>query len=96
MGRTRYLVSYDIRDPKRLRKVASILEGFGTRVQYSLFECPLDEMLLAKAKAELVPIISHTNDQVLFISLGGEKRDVDLIIEPIGMPYTKRQMVNIV
>ena len=29
MSRIRYLVSYDICDPKRLRRVAKVLEGFG-------------------------------------------------------------------
>ncbi|EMN95623.1 CRISPR-associated endoribonuclease Cas2-like protein, partial [Leptospira interrogans serovar Medanensis str. UT053] len=31
------LVSYDIREPKRLRRVAKIMEGFGERIQYSVF-----------------------------------------------------------
>ena len=53
MSRIRYLVSYDISDPKRLRKVARSLEGFGVRLQYSVFECPLDDLRLAKLKAEL-------------------------------------------
>ena len=53
MSRLRYLVSYDICDPKRLRKVARSLEGFGVRLQYSVFECPLDEMRLPLDKALL-------------------------------------------
>ena len=44
--RRRYLVSYDIANPKRLRRVAKLLESFGTRLQYSVFECPLDDMRL--------------------------------------------------
>ena len=27
-----HLISYDVRDPKRLRKVAKMLEGYGTRI----------------------------------------------------------------
>ncbi len=38
-----YLVSYDITSDKRRRKIASILENYGKRVQYSVFECELDE-----------------------------------------------------
>lgn len=37
------LVAYDITDPKRLARVARICEDFGVRVQYSVFECHLDE-----------------------------------------------------
>src|SRR3990172_6305833 len=70
VSRIRYLVSYDISDPKRLRKTARALEGFGVRLQYSVFECPLDDMRLAMLKAALHPILKHDEDQVLFVSLG--------------------------
>lgn len=38
-----YVVSYDISSDKLRNKVAKILEGYGTRIQYSVFECRLDE-----------------------------------------------------
>ncbi len=38
-----YLVAYDVRDEVRLRKVAKVLEGFGTRLQYSVFRCRLSD-----------------------------------------------------
>ena len=41
-----YLVSYDIPDTKRRTKLAKTLEDFGDRVQYSVFECILDGVLL--------------------------------------------------
>ena len=37
------IVAYDISDHKRLAKVARVCEDYGVRVQYSLFECHLDE-----------------------------------------------------
>jgi CRISPR-associated protein Cas2 len=37
------LIAYDIADPKRLTRVADICEDFGVRVQYSLFECWLED-----------------------------------------------------
>ena len=40
-----------------MRRVAKVLEGFGVRLQYSVFECPLDEMRLAQAKAALEPVM---------------------------------------
>ena len=96
MSRTRFLISYDICDPRRLRSVAKTLEGYGNRVQYSMFECSLDDSLLAEARAELDHLINHTEDQILFISLGGEQKDVDLIIKSLGLPYFVRDIVNIV
>jgi CRISPR-associated protein Cas2 len=96
MSRIRYLVSYDISDPKRLRKVARSLEGFGVRLQYSVFECPLDDLRLAKLKAELQPLLDHEEDQVLFVSLGPSSSDVSLIIEAMGLPYEVRSRVTII
>lgn len=37
------LVAYDICEPKRLARIARICEDYGVRVQYSLFECHLEE-----------------------------------------------------
>jgi CRISPR-associated protein Cas2 len=96
MSRLRYLVSYDISDPKRLRKVARSLEGFGVRLQYSVFECPLDDLRLAKLKAELQDLLDHEEDQVLFVSLGPSANDASLIIEAMGLPYEVRSRVTII
>ncbi len=39
------VVAYDITDHKRLARVAKVCEDYGVRVQYSVFECRLDEDL---------------------------------------------------
>ncbi|EHC10149.1 CRISPR-associated endonuclease Cas2 [Fischerella thermalis CCMEE 5273] len=36
-----YVVAYDIPCNKRRKKVSDLLEGYGQRVQYSVFECQL-------------------------------------------------------
>ncbi len=96
MSRIRYLVSYDICHPKRLRKVARALEGFGARLQYSVFECPLDDIRMAKLKAELSELMNHDEDQVLFVSLGPTSGDATLVIEAMGLPYEVRSRVTII
>jgi CRISPR-associated protein Cas2 len=95
-ARLRYLVSYDIANAKRLRRVAKCLESYGTRLQFSVFECPLDDTRLAQAKAALAQIINADHDQVLFVSLGPAAADATLIIEALGLPYTVRSRVTIV
>lgn len=94
--RTRFLVSYDICHPKRLRRVAKAMEGFGVRLQYSVFECALDEKRLNKMKSELQTILNHDEDQVLFVSLGPEDSSHNLRIEAMGLPYLIRSRVTIV
>ncbi len=39
-----FLVTYDVADPKRLRRVCRLLEASGTREQYSVFICNLGSM----------------------------------------------------
>ncbi|MEM1296638.1 MAG: CRISPR-associated endonuclease Cas2 [Verrucomicrobiota bacterium] len=97
MERIRYIVSYDIADPKRLRRVAKICEGFGSRLQYSVFECPLDDLRLERLKAQLGSVLREQEDQVLIISLGAENAtSAAFRIEAMGLPYFQRQRITIV
>lgn len=82
--RIRYIVSYDISDPKRLRRVFRTMKGFGDPLQLSVFRCDLsasERVLLIEA---LSKVINHREDQVMIIDIGpvdgrGEDR-----IETIG------------
>ncbi|WP_254449326.1 CRISPR-associated endonuclease Cas2, partial [Anabaena sp. UHCC 0253] len=38
-----WLVCYDVKDDKRRAKLAKLIEQRCQRVQYSVFECPLDD-----------------------------------------------------
>ena len=96
MKRTRFLVCYDISHPKRLYRVAKTLEGYGTRLQLSVFECPLDKLRLAEIKAKLSDVLHHEEDQVLFVALGSETSDASLIIETLGLPYVGRTRITII
>jgi CRISPR-associated protein Cas2 len=96
MARTRFLVSYDICQPKRLRRVAKAMEGFGVRLQYSVFECALDPMRLEQCKAALQPILNHDEDQVLFVSLKPSTSDASLCIDALGRPYEVRSRVTVI
>jgi CRISPR-associated protein Cas2 len=63
------VVSYDIVDDKRRNKVMKTLEGFGHRVQYSVFECELRPADLEKLKARLASLILPEQDDVRFYLL---------------------------
>ncbi|MCL6626772.1 MAG: CRISPR-associated endonuclease Cas2 [Alicyclobacillus shizuokensis] len=64
------LVSYDIGDPKRWRRVYKIMRGYGTHVQYSVFLCQLTEQDEVELRQLLLDVIHQTQDQVLFARLG--------------------------
>lgn len=69
MKRDRHLVSYDIRDPKRLRLVAKTMHAFGTRMQYSVFVCDLSLQELIELKSALRAIL-YPEDSVMIVPLG--------------------------
>jgi CRISPR-associated protein Cas2 len=68
--RQRYVVTYDVCDPVRLRRVFKTLKGYGTHLQLSVFSCDLTELTLVKLKSSLMDIINVEQDAVLFIDVG--------------------------
>jgi CRISPR-associated protein Cas2 len=58
------LVVYDIPDDKRRTKLATFLEGYGRRVQYSVFECFMDLAEMQKLHAALQRRVNPEEDNV--------------------------------
>jgi len=63
------LVVYDISNDRRRTKLHNVLLDFGTPVQYSVFECLLDEKSLAKMKKAVKRVIRPKSDRVRFYYL---------------------------
>jgi len=59
------LVAYDISSPKRLVRVAKVCEDFGVRVQYSVFECRLEETEFLEFWNRLLLEIEDQEDRVV-------------------------------
>ncbi len=59
------LLAYDICDPKRLARVARICEDYGVRVQYSVFECRLDEDEFTDFWLKLLEVIHAKEDRLV-------------------------------
>ena len=60
-----YLVSYDIRDAKRLRSVARKMEGYGCRLQYSVFRARLTKRQLERLVWELKQVLDSEDDLLI-------------------------------
>jgi CRISPR-associated protein Cas2 len=60
-----YLIAYDIRCPKRWRKAYKLLEGYGDRLQYSIFRCWLSQRQREKLRWELEKILKPEDDLFL-------------------------------
>ena len=64
-----YTVAYDITDDKRRNKVAKILKDFGTRIQYSVFECNTDRRAQLRLQNRLEKVIDFGEDTITFYHL---------------------------
>lgn len=88
-----YLISYDIRDDARWRKVYRAMRGQGDRIQYSVFRCVLTQKRLAELCDKLSQAIHHDEDQVLIVPLGAAESDRSWRMETIGQPLVVPERV---
>jgi CRISPR-associated protein Cas2 len=70
MARRRYLVAYDIREDRRLRNVATCMEGYGERIQYSVFICDLSDEEAVTMRGDIEVRIRQSEDSIMIIDLG--------------------------
>ena len=68
--RSRYLVCYDIADPKRLTRVHKTMRGFGEWLQLSVFACDLTAQRRVEMLAAISTLINTREDRVMIIDLG--------------------------
>jgi CRISPR-associated protein Cas2 len=74
------VVSYDISDNRRRTKMMKALEGFGTHVQFSVFECRLKPAEIAEMRGKLKKLTGRQDSvRLYFIGADDVKR-----IEVIG------------
>ena len=58
------LITYDITDPKRLKKINRFLKEFGINTQKSVFECDLDSEGLKKIRTYCKNFLDLDKDAV--------------------------------
>lgn len=66
-----YVISYDIPDNRRRTQLAKVLKGFGTRVQYSVFEAHLTRTEYNALKRAVDGVIDLSEDSVRYYALCG-------------------------
>lgn len=82
--RTRYLLAYDIRDPKRLRRVHKVAQDFGSPLQYSVFVCDLSAVELTALKGQLLEAVHSGEDSIGIFDLGPPRGRGLTCVEFIG------------
>jgi CRISPR-associated protein Cas2 len=66
-----YVVTYDISCDRRRKKVSDLLEGYGRRVQYSVFECLLSAVKYKELRQRLKHQVNIAEDSVRFYPISG-------------------------
>ena len=82
-----YIVTYDVCDDKRLRRVFKILRGYGDHLQYSVFRCELSDKERVELMAKLGDEVKHDEDQVLLFPLGPAGGTREQEVFALGLPY---------
>ena len=92
-----YIVSYDIREPKRLCRVHRAMKGFGEPVHYSVFRCDLTHLGRVEMVSALIDLINEDEDRVMIIDMGPVDGRVAERIEFLGQhPEEKGQEGKII
>ena len=71
------VIGYDVNTEtesgrRRLRQVAKLCENHGQRVQFSLFECSIENSMWIKLRSALESAIDPVTDSLRFYLLGNE------------------------
>ena len=73
------VVSYDVNTEdaagrRRLRRISKLCTSWGQRVQFSVFECLLDNAQWMRLRAVLMKEMDETRDSLRFYILGNQWR----------------------
>jgi CRISPR-associated protein Cas2 len=81
-----YLVCYDIRNPKRLRRVHKVLKGYGEAWQFSVFFCVLKDIDRVRLQADLEQQMNLKEDQAMILDLGPNEEEARKAATVVGQP----------
>lgn len=59
------LVAYDVANARRLRKVSEVCKDYGLRIEYSVFECDLEEQVFQTFWSRLLELIDPEEDRLI-------------------------------
>ncbi|MFD2183509.1 CRISPR-associated endonuclease Cas2 [Rhodoplanes azumiensis] len=90
-----YVVTYDIADEKRWRRVFKLMNGYGRWLQLSVFQCRLTARRRAELARRLEEVIRADHDHVLILDLGPADK-IDPRVESLGKSFRPVQRSAVV
>lgn len=93
-----YVISYDITETRVRNKISKILEGYGRRIQFSVFECELEEKIFSRLYERLLEqTIDSESDSIRIYRLCGKCTGEIMTIGTVkGNSIRKKETVIIV
>lgn len=85
-----YIVTYDISDQRRWRRVFKAMHGYGEWLQLSVFQCRLTRRRRAELETRLRELVKNGEDHVLLIDVGSADK-IHLAIESVGKSFSKME-----
>lgn len=64
-----YVIAYDTSSVKRRQLIVKLLEPYGRRINYSVYECMLTETQLSEVVQNIMKIVVAGKDQVVMYKL---------------------------
>ena len=86
-GERTYIVTYDISDSKRWRRVFKTMHGFGEWLQLSVFQCRLSRRRHAELETRLRELIKAGEDHVMVIDIGPADK-TNIAVMSIGKTFS--------
>ena len=83
-----FIVTYDISDQKRWRRVFKAMQGYGAWIQLSVFQCRLSQWRRAELETRLRELVKNGEDHVLLIDVGPADK-IELTMKSIGKTFEK-------
>ena len=90
-----YIVTYDIADQRRGRRVFKTMQAYGEWLQLSVFQCRLTRRRRAELETSLRAEIKNGEDHVLLIDVGSANK-ITPAVESIGKNFSKMERQAIV
>ena len=86
----RFVIAYDIVNTKRRNKVAKVLLNYGTRVQYSVFECRITKIQRTEICDKICEIIDSKLDLVnIYVQCNSCYAKKEKLGKDINIPFNK-------
>jgi CRISPR-associated protein Cas2 len=87
-----FIIAYDIQNDKTRKKVSKILEDYGTRVQYSIFECDITQKQADNIICRFQGLIDVETDNIIVYFYCGNCMQKEVVL---GKKKEKNVLTNL-